>query len=400
MPLSEQVLEYVRRHGLLKPGDRVGVAVSGGADSVGLLRLLLELRGELGVVLSVAHFHHGIRGAEADADARLVAELAKTHGLELHSARGDAPAHARERHASLETAARNLRYQFFRELLERGAMDKMATGHTLDDQAETVLMKALRGAGTRGLAGIHPVLAAGIVRPLLAIRRRGLETYLRALGQEWREDSSNQDRRHLRNRIRHELLPLLERDFNPEVARVLAETAEVARTEEEYWQREMERLLPEVYAADGVSLKLEPLLAQPPAVQRRIVRAALERAGAHFDFRHGEEILRLAQKSKGAVELAGGWRVVREKAGLRIARQSETPGSPVGATPARPSGAEKGASGYNPSGFSTCGGIPATWPARTNPTARCSSPRSRSASACPRSPGRSPRTTTARRSTR
>jgi tRNA(Ile)-lysidine synthase len=332
--LSEQVLEYVRRHGLLKPGDRVGVAVSGGADSVGLLRLLLELRGELGVVLSVAHFHHGIRGAEADADARLVAELAKTHGLELHSARGDAPAHARERHASLETAARNLRYQFFRELLERGAMDKMATGHTLDDQAETVLMKALRGAGTRGLAGIHPVLAAGIVRPLLAIRRRGLETYLRALGQEWREDSSNQDRRHLRNRIRHELLPLLERDFNPEVARVLAETAEVARTEEEYWQREMERLLPEVYAADGVSLKLEPLLAQPPAVQRRIVRAALERAGAHFDFRHGEEILRLAQKSKGAVELAGGWRVVREKAGLRIARQSETPGSPVGATPA------------------------------------------------------------------
>ena len=334
MLLREPVLEYIRRHGLLKAGDRVGVAVSGGADSVALLRLLLELQGDLGVVLSVAHFHHGIRGAEADADAEFVAGLAKSHKLELHAGNGDVPAHARARRASVETAARELRYQFFAKLLGSGAVDKIATGHTLDDQAETVLMKTLRGAGTRGLAGIYPALHSGVVRPLLGTRRRELEEYLRALGpgQDWREDSTNRDRRHLRNRVRHQLVPLLEGEFNPEVTRVLAETAEVARAEEEFWQREVERLLPEVCCGEEGSLLLKPLLAQPLAVQRRLVRAALERSGAGFDFRHGEEMLRLAQRSKGALELAGGWRVVRGKGELRIEKQGEsagTRGSPV-----------------------------------------------------------------------
>lgn len=340
MPLREPVLEYVRRHGLLKAGDRVGVAVSGGADSVALLRLLLELGSELGIVLSVAHFHHGIRGAEADADAEFVAGLASSHKLELHQGSGDVPAHARARRASVETAARELRYRFFATLLKSGAVGKIATGHTLDDQAETVLMKTLRGAGTRGLAGIYPALHSGLVRPLLGVRRRELEEYLRGLGQEWREDSSNRDPRHLRNRVRHELLPLLEREFNPEVTRVLAETAEVARAEEEFWQREVERLLPEVCGGGGGSLQLKTLLAQPLAVQRRLVRAALERAGASFDFRHGEEMLRLAQKSKGALELAGGWRVVRGKGELRIEKSGEGAGARV--SPAR---AGRGAGG-------------------------------------------------------
>jgi tRNA(Ile)-lysidine synthase len=327
VPLREPVLEYIRRRGLLKAGGRVGVAVSGGADSVALVRLLLELRGELGLVLSVAHFHHGIRGAEADADAEFVAGLAKSYKLGLHSGNGDVPAHARARRASVETAARELRYQFFAKLLESGAVDRIATGHTLDDQAETVLMKTLRGAGTRGLAGIYPSLHSGMVRPLLGVRRRELEEYLRGLGQEWREDSTNRDRQHLRNRVRHELVPLLEREFNPEVTRVLGETAEVARAEEEFWQREVERLLPEVCSGEGGSLQLKPLLTQPLAVQRRLVRAALERAGASFDFRHGEEMLRLAQRSKGALELAGGWRVVRGKGELRIEKPGESAGA-------------------------------------------------------------------------
>ena len=316
-------------------GTRVGVAVSGGADSVALLRLLLELRAELGIVLSVAHFHHQIRGAEADADAQFVAGLAESHNLELHSDSGDAPAHAREKHVSLETAARELRYAFFRKLLESGAVDTIATGHTLDDQAETVLMRLVRGAGGRGLASIHPRLRhpGPIVRPLLGVRRRDLEEYLRGLTQDWREDSTNRDRQHLRNRVRHELLPRLERDFNPEVARVLAETAEVARTEEEFWQREIERLLPEVCPEGDASLKLQPLLAQPLAVQRRLVRAALERAGASFDFRHGEEILRLTQNPRGTLELPGGWRVRREKGELRIEKQAGGAGARV--SPAR-----------------------------------------------------------------
>ena len=378
MPLSQRILESIRRHRLLSAGERVGVAVSGGADSVALLRLLLELRSELGIVLSVTHFHHGIRGAEADADAEFVAGLANVYQLELHSGSADAPAHARARRASLETAARELRYQFFAKLLQSAVVDKIATGHTLDDQAETVLMKTLRGAGTRGLAGIYPELvwkratppafletssvwkratppASGavgepagevarfhtsIIRPLLGARRGEVEEYLRGLGQEWREDSTNRDRKHLRNRVRHELVPLLEREFNPEVTRVLGETAEVARAEEEYWQREVERLLPEVSPLGEGSLNLKALLAQPLAVQRRLVRAALERAGAGFDFRHGEEILRLAQKTRGAVELPGGWRVVRGKSDLRIEKRIERAGARV--SPAR---VERGADG-------------------------------------------------------
>src|SRR5687768_16624461 len=177
---------------MLRAGDRVCVAVSGGADSVALLRALLELRTELGVVLSVTHFHHGIRGAEADADERFVAALAAEHALEFHRASGDAPGLAQRQGISLEAAARPLRYAYFHQLINAGAGDKIATAHTLDDQAETVLMKVIRGAGSRGLAGIAPVHGP-IVRPLLRVRRRQAREYLQALRQTWREDSSNLD---------------------------------------------------------------------------------------------------------------------------------------------------------------------------------------------------------------
>src|SRR5438132_2000156 len=147
---------YIQRHRLLQPGDRIGVAVSGGADSVALLLALRELQSELGIVLSVVHFNHKIRGTDADADQRFVAELAREHKLEFFSGSGDAPARARQSKESLETAARELRYEFFCGLCAAGKANKIALAHTMDDQAETVLMRFLRGAGTRGLAGIYP----------------------------------------------------------------------------------------------------------------------------------------------------------------------------------------------------------------------------------------------------
>ena len=157
--LAESVLEYIRRQGFLKAGDRAGVAVSGGADSVALLRLLLELRQEIGVVLSVVHFNHNLRGTESDADERFVAQLAQRHELELHCDRGDVAKHAEIRHLSTEAAARQLRYQYFGRLMEEERLNCVATGHTLDDQAETVLLKIVRGAGGRGLAGVYPRLS-------------------------------------------------------------------------------------------------------------------------------------------------------------------------------------------------------------------------------------------------
>ena len=157
----------------MRAGDRVGVAVSGGADSVALLRLLLELRADLGVVLAVAHFNHRLRGEDSEADEAFVADLARQQGLEFFAGRADVRDHARASKSSIEAAGRELRYQWLTRLAGEQRFDSIATAHTLDDQAETVLLKFLRGAGTRGLAGIYPELFAGsqrkirIVRPLL-----------------------------------------------------------------------------------------------------------------------------------------------------------------------------------------------------------------------------------------
>src|SRR5437762_1629326 len=155
--LAQSVLHYIRRNKLLKAGDRVGVAVSAGADSVALVRLLLELRKELGIGLSVIHFNHKLRGAEADADEQFVASLAREHALELQHESGDVEGYAAHKHLSLEAAGREMRYAYFSRLLENG-LDRVATAHTLDDQAETVLLRMVRGAGTRGMAGIYPQL--------------------------------------------------------------------------------------------------------------------------------------------------------------------------------------------------------------------------------------------------
>lgn len=328
-PLQENVREYIRRLELVRAGDRLGVAVSGGADSVALLRLLLELRGELGVVLQVLHFHHGIRGAEADADQQFVANLAKAHGLEFHAEAGDSPAHAAAHGLSLETAARELRYAWFRALLSRGSVNRIATAHTLDDQAETVLMRTLRGAGTRGIAGIYPELGSGIIRPLLRTRRQELREYLRACGQNWREDQSNLDTRHLRNRIRHQLLPLLERDFNPQVAGVLATQAELARAEEEFWQQETARLLPSLQP-DAAALNPDLLLAQPLALRRRLVRAATEAAGLTLEFPDVEQILHLASGRAGEfLTLSRGWRALRGTSSLRFEKHAQPDRTPA-----------------------------------------------------------------------
>src|SRR5258708_3438923 len=157
--VAHELLSYLRRRHWLKPGDRLGVAVSGGADSVALLRVLLELRSELGIVVSAVHFNHTLRGEESEADQAFVKDLAGQHGLELHDARDDVGRRAEEQSLSIEAAAREARYEFFWSLIETDRLDKIATAHTLDDQAETVLLRLIRGTGTRGLGGSQPQLS-------------------------------------------------------------------------------------------------------------------------------------------------------------------------------------------------------------------------------------------------
>ncbi|HVT96063.1 MAG TPA: tRNA lysidine(34) synthetase TilS, partial [Acidobacteriaceae bacterium] len=230
----------------LRPGMRVAVAVSGGADSVGLLRTLHDAASQIGLVLSVAHVHHGIRGPEADQDQHFVAELAASLGLEVSPHRVDTPAIAREKKQTLEEAARDLRYTWFRELLAQGKVDAVATAHTLDDQAETVLHRLLRGAWTEGLGGIHPIVQCPpgvILRPFLETQRDEIRAWLRSIGQTWREDATNDDTAHTRNRIRLELLPHLA-EYNPQIAEQLAHLATLARDEHEWWHTELARILP------------------------------------------------------------------------------------------------------------------------------------------------------------
>ncbi|HME32618.1 MAG TPA: tRNA lysidine(34) synthetase TilS, partial [Terriglobales bacterium] len=368
-------LHYIRERGLMRAGDRVAVAVSGGADSVALLRVLLELQAELGIVLAVAHFNHRLRGADSEADEAFVADLARQQGLEFLAGRADVRQHALAGKLSIEAAGRKLRYGWLTRLADGQRFDSIATAHTLDDQAETVLLKFLRGAGTRGLAGIYPSLEIGrtngfpisvgdanwqnpsraaaagseprsgnhvrIVRPLLCVTRDEVEAYLTSLGQSWREDESNLDHRFARNRVRHVLLPLLECEYNPNIRQVLSETAELARAEEEYWQALVERelearqrtkpaeILPGLKpgtpaASDGAAeavplqtsaaerrLSLASFQALPLALQRRLLRRFAESEDLALDFEHVEKLLLCAHGGRAKTELPRGWLAVR-----------------------------------------------------------------------------------------
>ena len=188
--LELQLLKTIRRMGMILPGDRVGVGVSGGADSVALFRLLEALRKDLGITLLILHFDHCLRGEESAADAQFVKSLARDHHVEFVCDRADVSAFAKKHRLNLEDAARRLRYAFFERVVAEGRVTRVAIAHTADDQAETVLARLFRGTGPSGLAGIYPTLGA-VVRPLLDYRREDLRDYLRALGQTWREDTTN-----------------------------------------------------------------------------------------------------------------------------------------------------------------------------------------------------------------
>lgn len=320
--LAKRLLKTIRKQDLLRPGDRVAAAVSGGADSVALLLLLEELRPELGIVLSVTHVNHKLRAEESDGDERFVANLAARLRLDLDAVAAPIKTRAKaggERAKSgIEAAARELRYDFFRQLTERGGVNKVVTGHTLEDQAETVLLRIFRGTGIRGLAGIHPRLQLGaagatteVVRPLLTFRRQELRDYLRTRGEKWREDSSNNDPSFLRNRVRRLLLPLITEEFGDSALQHMAELAEIARAEEEYWsagsgEREA---VGKIGEPSATALAVNDLLARPLAAQRRQVRAWLEANAPEvsISFSLIEEILDLARGPAGKkLELPGG----------------------------------------------------------------------------------------------
>lgn len=330
--VRDKVLRYIREHDLLHAGDRAAVAVSGGADSVALLRVLLDLRAELGIVLAVAHFNHGLRGEASQADEAFVAELAKEHTLEFFVGRADVRDHAFTSKLSIEAAGRVLRYRWLTELAGEQRFNAVATAHSLDDQAETVLLKFLRGAGTRGLAGIYPLVERAnvrIIRPLLSVSRTEVETYLESLGQQWREDETNLDRRYTRNRLRHDLLPLLEREFNPNLRSLLNDAAEISRAEEEYWQALVGRELKSRMRESG-GVVLTGLSQLPLALQRRLLRAFAQAAGLTLDFVHVEKLLQCALGERSKAQLPSGWLAQRRDGCLELRTLASATASAAG----------------------------------------------------------------------
>jgi tRNA(Ile)-lysidine synthase len=347
--LEQQILHTIRRARMVAPGDRVAVAVSGGADSVALFRMMLAFREEAGIAILVAHFNHTLRGAESEGDAQFVADLAREHNVEFISNREDVAAVARRQHLNLEDAARRLRYAFFHGIVEQGTAGRVAVAHTADDQAETVLAHLFRGTGTSGLAGTYPI-AGPVIRPLLHIRRQALRLYLTALGQPWREDSTNLDLTRQRARIRAELLPLIENHFSPGIVNHLSELARFAREENDFWHALVEDCFrTHVREQNGTftiptSNFLSPISlgafastssqSRPPtcssnqqALTERLVRRLYQ--GVRGDCRdltavHVQQVIHLASESVSGsrVELPGGILAERNFDELSISRKS------------------------------------------------------------------------------
>ena len=302
MDILPQVQDTIERFKMFQPGDVVIVGVSGGPDSVALLDLLWRLREHLPLSLHVAHLNHRFR-EEAAREAEFVRELAASYGLKGTVEEYDVPAYARERQLSAEVAAREIRYRFFTSVLKMTGAAKVALGHQADDQAETVLLNFLRGTGLTGLKGIPPVREP-YVRPLIEVRRAAVESYCAFRGLKTCLDASNLQMVYFRNRIRHELIPLLEQDYNPAVVPALCRLAEVAREEDGFMAGEAVKAFDKavVPAEGGLGLKIDSLAALPLAVARRLVRLAYKRVTGdvyELDFLHTGKVLQLLNQRTG-----------------------------------------------------------------------------------------------------
>ncbi|MCX7972929.1 MAG: tRNA lysidine(34) synthetase TilS [Candidatus Aminicenantes bacterium] len=298
---------------MIEPKDHILLAYSGGPDSTCLLSLLVRLQSKIPFQLSLAHLNHGLRPS-AKKDETFVIQVAKKYALPLVLKRVDVRAYARKRRLNLEEAGRELRYHFLEETRKRLGATKIATGHNLDDQAETFLLRLIRGSGPRGLRGILPEIEGKIIRPLIFFRRREIETYLKELKIPFCLDESNFDRRFLRNRLRLELIPLLEERFNPQIVANLARMADILREEEDFLEKIEEEQLSRVIKVEGNDLWLDAKALEKlhPALARRLIRRFLMRLRGdlrEISFQEVEAVRRLEPGKK--IHLKRGIKLVR-----------------------------------------------------------------------------------------
>jgi tRNA(Ile)-lysidine synthase len=317
-PLVTRVARHIARGGLVPPGARVAVAVSGGSDSVALLHVLLDIAPVAGfAVAGIAHLNHQLRGDQSDADETFCRDLAASAGLPIEVQRTDVGSLARVQRVSVEVAARRARYRFLERAAGRLDADTIATGHTRDDQAETFLLRLLRGAGATGLAAIPP-RRGSIVRPLLDERRAALRDYLRERGVPFRDDASNDDTAIPRNWVRHVLVPLLAARLGGDVVEVLAREAALLRADGVLLDEVADAAARKILGLDGtgrIRLDANELQSLPAAIGRRVVRHALARVSPAFQgAAHVQRVLEIAgEPGDGVIDLPG----------ARVERKSE-----------------------------------------------------------------------------
>lgn len=316
--LEQRVLGFIQEHQLISDGEKLVVAVSGGADSVCLIHILANLQEELKLKLHIAHLNHQLRGAESEADASYVADLARQLAIPATMEKRDVKGYQARERLSLEEAAREVRYSFLAQVAGAIGAERVAVGHTRDDQIETILMHLIRGSGTRGLRGLQPatlwqsgVDSLTIIRPLLEISHQETENYCHQHRLTPRLDASNLSLSPLRNRIRQQLLPLLE-SYNPGVAEALLRTGRIAGDDIDFLDEQVARLWDEVARQEKKSIVLDKkgFDQLPPALKRYLLRASVERllgSAKDIEMRHVEEMMSLATKAAGKrLSLPGG----------------------------------------------------------------------------------------------
>ena len=311
--LQLKVSRFIERNDLLQNGDQVIVALSGGADSVTLLHLLISLKEKYNLTVIAAHLNHGIRGAEADRDEAFVTELCARWGIRLFCEKADVPAIAADSGESLELCGRRLRYEFFDRVARDLVGAKIAAAHHGDDNAETVLWNLTRGTGIGGLCGI-PAKRDNIIRPLLCCFRDDIEAYCADNGLEYVIDSTNLSDDYTRNKLRHQVMPVL-RELNPSVGETIARTADLMRETDDYLDRISKKELKIAETDFGYSCKT--LLNLEPIVLKYVLKNILENAAAPVDFQHIALIIE-AMRGGGAVDLGQGFTAICAQGTLRV----------------------------------------------------------------------------------
>ena len=325
-----RVHETLQAHAMLSPGDRVLVGVSGGPDSVALLGVLNDMARQMSLKIAVAHLNHCLRGKESDRDEAFVRNLADCHGLPLYVRQKDVALRAREKKKSIEDAARDVRYAFYRDLTSQYGYNRVALGHNSDDNAEQVLMNLLRGTGPRGLMGIPPTRDDWIVRPLIRISRQDILAFLAHRCQSFVLDSSNEDTRYLRNRVRHELIPCLMKDYNPEIKSALNRLSLLVSAEEVWMDDQIRAMMSEHLEPmnkDEVRCNRDVFSSLGLAPARRLIRGAIQAVKGdlkRITWGHIDDILRLLDTHTGgkSLDLPHGIRISLTKHWMYVTHSS------------------------------------------------------------------------------